>query len=71
MIPEDERARRGEPVIVMEGTKERKGTIEWGGVTKPASIYCETGGRLVNVALTDIRSDPGGERPVWRRVSTP
>lgn len=70
MIPEDERTRRGEPVIVIDGGKERKGTIEWGGVTRPASIYCEAGGRLVRVALKDIRPDPGGERPVWQKVST-
>lgn len=69
MIPEDERTRRGEPVIVVFDGREHEGTIEWGGVTKPASVYCEANGvslgRVVNVAIADIRSDPDGKRPVW------
>ena len=69
MIPEDERARRGEPVIVVQGGGERLGTIEWGGVTKPASVYFESGGRDARVAIGDLRADPGGNRPVWRKVT--
>lgn len=66
MIPEDETARRGEPVLVVDDSgHERKGTIEWGGVTQRASIYLEVGGRIVNVLPRDIRPDPGGERLVW------
>lgn len=64
MIPEEETTRRGEPVIVYG----RKGTIEWGGVTKLASIYCEAGGRLVRVRLSEIQPDPGGARPVWASI---
>lgn len=68
MIPEDETSRRGEPVIVISVTGEIVGTIEWGGVTRPASIYSEDQGRIVGVALNDIRSDPGGKRPVWDKI---
>lgn len=65
MTPEEERDRRGEPVIVYG----KKGTIEWGGVAKLASIYYEQGGRIVGVAKHDIEPDPGGERPVWCKVT--
>ncbi len=64
MIPEDERQRRGEPVIV-DG---RIGTIEWGGVTRPASIYFESGGRVC-ASISEITPDPGGSRPVWKMVT--
>ncbi len=64
MIPEEETARRGEPVIVYG----RAGTIEWGGVTMPASVYFEEGGRIAGVALRDIIPSPGGPRPVWDRL---
>lgn len=64
MIAEDELQRRGEPVIV----NEKPGTIEWGGVTQPASVYLEQGGRMTGVPVRFLRADPGGERPVWQRI---
>lgn len=69
MIPEDERDRRGEPVILIDGKRELEGTIEWGGVTQPMSIYTERCGRFTRVSLSEIRSDPGGKRPVWDKVT--
>lgn len=74
MIPEQEQARRGEPVIFKDAYgREREGTIEWGGVTKLASIYCESEGRstgrVTGVALADIRPDPDGARPVWASLA--
>jgi hypothetical protein len=68
MIPEKERGRRGEPVILISDNREREGTIEWGGITKPASIYLEHGGRVTGVPLRDIKPDPGGKRPVWHSI---
>lgn len=65
MIPEEERDRRGEPVTVGG----RPGTIEWGGITLPASIYFEQGGRDACVPLREIEPDPGGARPVWQRAT--
>ena len=69
MIAEAERDRRGEPVILTRGGREIEGTIEWGGVTEPVSIYCEGGGRVVDVKLSEIRPDRGGDRPSWERIS--
>ena len=67
--PEQETERRGEPVLVKNARGyEVKGTIEWGGVTRPASIYLEMGGRLTFVDPRYIKPDPGGARPVWDDV---
>lgn len=74
MIPEDVKERRGEPVILTyENGTELLGTIEWGDGKRHAfSVYIETGGRQ-QISRHDVwpklRSDPGGERPTWRRVS--
>lgn len=70
MIPEEETARRGEPVILTSVNGEQVGTIEWGGVTKPASIYLERGGRVAGVAPRNIKPDPDGKRPVWQSVQS-
>jgi hypothetical protein len=66
-IPEDARARRGEPVIVIDDAgRERDGTIEFGDEsTSCISVYCERGGRVVVRDLARLRPDPGGLRPVW------
>lgn len=64
-IPEEERQRRGEPVLV-DG---RPGTIEWGGVTQHASVYFEQGGRDAHVSQHELVQDPGGARPVWASVT--
>jgi len=77
MTPESVQHRRGEPVIVTDANgKERIGTIEFGDInTSCISVYCETGGRVIvdNFSSSSpswrIRSDPGGARPVWERVS--
>ncbi len=74
MIPEDVKHRRGEPVIVTyEHGNESLGTIEWGDVNSPhISVYCEVGGRCIIIKGADwpkLRTDPGGKRPVWARVS--
>lgn len=76
MIAEQEQARRGEPVIVtMADGSEVEGTIEWGGVTKPVSIYTERAGRstgrIGDVPFASIRPDPGGARPVWASLEKP
>lgn len=71
MQPEKIRDRRGEPVVVVDDQgRSRIGTIEFGGPAAGAiSIYCETGGRLIVRGNWDrIKSDPGGERPVWKSV---
>lgn len=73
MIPEQVQHRRGEPVILKydDGT-ERSGTIEWGDdTTEHISVYCERGGRAIvrPHERHKMISDPGGQRPVWERVS--
>ena len=65
-LPEDRKARRGEPVLY-DG---RPGTIEWGDDSHGYSLYMEQGGRQ-QVFLGDVHrvtADPGGSRPVWKRV---
>jgi hypothetical protein len=76
MIPEQVQSRRGEPVIVTHGDgTERIGTIEWGDdTTEHISVYCEVGGRVIVYkgaaeGNARLRPDPGGQRPVWARVS--
>jgi hypothetical protein len=70
MIPENVQHRRGEPVILTyESGDQRQGTIEWGDVdTHNISVYLEHGGREViykGDAWPKLRTDPGGQRPVW------
>jgi hypothetical protein len=65
MTPEQELQRRGEPVLVFG----KPGTIEWGGVTRPASVYLEQGGRIGGLKLEELTPDPGGARPVWLSVT--
>ena len=74
MKAEDVRERRGEPVIVTyEDGTERLGTIEWGDGRRFAwSVHFEVGGRDVfynSGNFPKLRSDPGGARPVWSRVT--
>lgn len=61
---ENNRRRRGEPVIV-DG---REGTIEFGDDTR-MSIYCEKGGRVITNGTQNITRDPGGFRPVWDHLA--
>lgn len=71
-IPEDRRARRGEPVIVaMTENTTCEGTIEWGDDEVGYSIYLECDGRSggrVERRASEVQPDPDGDRPVWKSL---
>jgi small nuclear ribonucleoprotein (snRNP)-like protein len=76
MMAEEDKARRGEPVIVtLEDGREMPGTIEWGdAVHRDMSVYLEkdghSGGRVqIRCGLAHrVRPDPGAARPVWASI---
>jgi hypothetical protein len=70
LTSEENRSRRGEPVVVKDSLgNELDATIEFGDESTSISVYCERGGRMIiRDDFTRIRPDPGGQRPVWNSV---
>ena len=67
MTIEDERERRGEPVKITVRGQELIGTIEWGNERRGYSVMTEPAGARYQVTRFEIRTDPGGVRPLWTK----
>jgi hypothetical protein len=73
MMAEQDKARRGQPVLVtLDDGRECPGTIEWGdAIHTDMSVYLEQDGRsggrvqIRRGQACRVRPDPGGIRPVW------
>lgn len=76
MAIEDHKERRGEPVCIdidrgKNGTSTLEGTVEWGNDREGYSVATEPAGARYQVQAKDMRSDPGGVRPLWARRNPP